>query len=167
MPFKRSEKANIVIEQLIQEKLLNTGFIINENLLFRYRQLYAAQRDSLEFDPFRARKYAALTLMDYKRSLVKNLQEGFLYFIANPAWPDKLKVGMTIDYENRLSTYQTGDPYRAYYIKSAEFVENRRQAEKLILNKFKIDTDVGEWVTYKSHDKLIQYLRSFIDIKPI
>ena len=168
MPFTRSDKANTVINELLTRGIINTyNFSITEDILYEYRKTYAALRDGYENDTLRTRRYAALSLLDFKKEHNIKITEGFIYFITNPAWPDKLKIGLSADYEKRLASYQTYDPYRAYKIVGVDFVENSRQAEKLLLNKFKVDTDKGEWVSYDSHIEIIRYLRSFINIKPL
>ena len=54
---------------------------------------------------------------------------GFVYLMINPKFPGWVKIGKTQDYNSRLSTYQTGDPYRAYDMKQRTEVENRQTAE--------------------------------------
>ena len=54
---------------------------------------------------------------------------GFVYLMVNPKFPGWVKIGKTQDYNSRLSTYQTGDPYRAYDMKQRIEVENRHTAE--------------------------------------
>ena len=41
---------------------------------------------------------------------------GYIYIISNPAHPNFLKFGITEDIKSRLSTYNTGDPQRAYRV---------------------------------------------------
>jgi len=44
------------------------------------------------------------------------LEEGYVYIIQNPAWPDWKKIGMTDDLDKRLKQYQTSAPMRDYEI---------------------------------------------------
>jgi hypothetical protein len=57
------------------------------------------------------------------------IREGFVYVVENPAWPGIVKVGCTLDYELRLSQFQTGDPYRAYSLRYTKFVSDCLVAE--------------------------------------
>ena len=42
---------------------------------------------------------------------------GSIYIITNPVWPDWTKVGRATDLESRLSSYQTGSPFRDYELR--------------------------------------------------
>ena len=43
---------------------------------------------------------------------------GYIYIIKNAAWPDWCKIGLTTTSpEHRLSSYQTGAPFRDYYVR--------------------------------------------------
>jgi hypothetical protein len=41
-----------------------------------------------------------------------------------------LKIGGTLDYENRTNTYQTYDPYRQYKIEAAWYFPDRKKSEQ-------------------------------------
>lgn len=60
------------------------------------------------------------------------LLDGFVYVMANPKLLPWIKVGHSRDYERRLSSYQTGDPLREYYICGYEYFADRFSAEKEI-----------------------------------
>lgn len=74
----------------------------------------------------------------YKRNnnSAKNITAGYVYAIGNPAWPDYVKIGSTIDITDRLRTYQTSSPLRDYYIISYFFSTNRLGDEALLHNNF-------------------------------
>ena len=55
--------------------------------------------------------------------------EGFLYVIANPAWEEWVKIGMAVNAEDRLKSYQTSSPFRDYELIIAMPVKDRRFAE--------------------------------------
>ncbi len=55
--------------------------------------------------------------------------EGFLYVIANPAWEEWVKIGMAVNAEDRLKSYQTSSPFRDYELIIAMPVKDRRLAE--------------------------------------
>lgn len=142
-------------------------FEINEELLQVYRTLYNKNLGKVDWvEADNARKYAGLSLLAIKYSRgskIRNTKEGFVYFITNPAWPNKVKVGLTGNYIKRLANYQTYDPYRSYKLIGWEFVTSKQDAELLILNKFQLDTDKGEWITYEDYLELITYLRCLIN----
>lgn len=58
----------------------------------------------------------------------KNM-EGQVYIAVNPAWPEWVKVGMAVDAEDRLNSYQTSCPFRDYVLYYSYNAEDRRKAE--------------------------------------
>lgn len=75
-----------------------------------------------------------------------NTPEGFIYVITNPAWPGFSKVGRALDPEDRLRSYQTGDPHRAYVLEGYFYAPDRKATEKKVhnaLEKFRLET--SEW----------------------
>lgn len=72
-----------------------------------------------------------------ERALIENLEEddgsGFVYAIVNPIWPNWVKIGMSVDWEARLKSYQTGDPHRSYRLLEVSCrVEDRENAESFM-----------------------------------
>lgn len=60
-------------------------------------------------------------------------KKGFIYIIMNDAWPEWCKVGLTvISPEERLKGYQTGSPFRDYYVRYSKEVEDTNMAEAAI-----------------------------------
>ena len=55
--------------------------------------------------------------------------EGSVYVIANKAWDGWVKVGMAIDAEDRLKSYQTSSPFRDYVLYYSYTTSNRRKSE--------------------------------------
>ena len=55
--------------------------------------------------------------------------KGDVYIITNKAWPEWVKIGKAIDAKDRLKSYQTGDPLRAYELYHSVAKENRHTAE--------------------------------------
>lgn len=74
-------------------------------------------------------------------------KEGFVYLISNKNWSKWIKVGMTLDYESRLSSYNIYDPTFGYeYVKIA-FTNDRKNKEKILIELFE-DASLkrsGEW----------------------
>jgi hypothetical protein len=55
--------------------------------------------------------------------------EGQVYVIVNPNFPEWVKVGMAVDSEDRLNSYQTSSPFRNYVLNYSWNVSDRRAAE--------------------------------------
>jgi len=64
------------------------------------------------------------SLENYKSNL-----EGQVYIITNPAWEGWVKVGMAVDAEDRLNSYQTSCPFRDYMLYYSYETKDRRKAE--------------------------------------
>ena len=82
----------------------------------------------------------------------KQIKEGYVYAISNSAWPDWIKIGMAIDAEDRLSSYQTSSPMRNYKLVHSVYCEDRSESERVAhkLASRKATTpwskqDNGEW----------------------
>ena len=136
------------INNLCEQKLITSiPFIVTDDLRFKYVEEYAKLKGSANFSRksnlVYALKLAGLNLQKYSGTSTS----GFVYCIANPAFPKHVKVGITKDINKRLQNYQTYDPYRAYYILCYRFVENKKETEKKLLNKYKLNLDKGEWVS--------------------
>tara|TARA_R110000744_G_C19000548_1_gene521755 strand:+ start:47 stop:565 length:519 start_codon:yes stop_codon:yes gene_type:complete len=54
---------------------------------------------------------------------------GAVYIITNPAWFGWVKVGMAVDAEDRLRSYQTSSPLRDYVLHYSYATEDRRKSE--------------------------------------
>lgn len=89
-------------------------------------------------------KLAALSIVKYKQDNKLKIEEGFIYLISNPAWPDTYKVGMTYSPKDRLKQYQTYSPLRDFSLRHWSFWFDKRKAEKFIR---KLSAGVShEWV---------------------
>ena len=75
------------------------------------------------------------------------IEEGFVYLITNPVWDGWVKIGMTTDYESRLSTYNIYDPTSSYSFVDIKWTNDRKYAEKHLKNVFSIHSAgvKGEW----------------------
>ena len=56
---------------------------------------------------------------------------GHVYAVTNPAWPEWVKIGMTIDIHARIDAYQTYSPNKDYHVAESVEVSNRRYSENL------------------------------------
>jgi hypothetical protein len=61
---------------------------------------------------------------------LENIKEGYVYAITNKAWVDWVKIGMAIDAEDRLNTYQTSSPHRDYVLEHHVASNDRRKSER-------------------------------------
>ena len=67
---------------------------------------------------------AFAALSNYNKS-----KEGEVYAIENKAWDGWIKIGMAVDAEDRLNSYQTSSPLRDYVLLHKVFFTDRRKAE--------------------------------------
>jgi len=63
------------------------------------------------------------------KDVYDQVTEGFVYVIANVAWGGWVKVGMAIDAQDRLKSYQTSSPFRDYVLYYSYTTDNRRKSE--------------------------------------
>lgn len=56
-------------------------------------------------------------------------KSGYVYVITNAAWPEWVKVGMAIDADDRLNSYQTSSPFRDYELQYSVYCKDRRKLE--------------------------------------
>ncbi len=75
------------------------------------------------------------------------IKDGFIYLIHHPLFEGWIKAGMTVDYEMRLKTYNTGDPLCRYTLVAIRHVTDRRQSEINLLARLKeiAEEMQGEW----------------------
>lgn len=76
-----------------------------------------------------------------------SIKEGFIYLVVSPSYPGWVKAGMTVDFEDRLSTYNQSSPLSDFVMKAVRWVPDRRVYEDCLLNELsKISNKVrGEW----------------------
>ena len=55
----------------------------------------------------------------------------YLYAVTNPAWPGWTKIGISDDVNKRLSSYQTGSPFRDYAVAWSVPVGDRKSAQQI------------------------------------
>ena len=164
---KINHRTKRVIEILTERKIVPTIriFDITERMLEEAVRIYGEMfgTGNGRFNYGYARRLWGLNLLRLKFSRGAKPSEcrgGMVYLIANPAWPKYLKIGMSVDTEKRLASYQTYDPLKRYYIKHYEFVLDRREAEKRLLDEFQINLVDGEWVEYANGLTIINVCRN-------
>ena len=73
-------------------------------------------------------------------------KHGDIYVIYNPAFKGWVKVGCALDVKDRLSAFQTADPYRNYEVRYHVHVENKLQSETQAHDRLeKTFERKGEW----------------------
>ena len=90
---------------------------------------YISRKDPL-YKMFKPGYYKTLGDATFLNSKLAAIQEGYVYIISNRAWPHWVKIGMAIDAEDRLNSYQTSSPYRDFILEHRVFSSNRRASEK-------------------------------------
>jgi len=76
----------------------------------------------------------------------KDSTQGEVYVITNPAWPEWVKVGMAVDSEDRIKSYQTSSPFRDYTLVYSYEVDDRRAAESAAHVRLAKECDnINEW----------------------
>ena len=163
-----NEKSQRTLEILEETGIIPSysAFDITEEMIAEAIRVYGTLSGggNKKFQYGLARKIHGLNLLKLKfsrGSKIRDCKEGMVYLIANPAWPDHLKIGMTIDLESRLSSYQTYDPFKAFYIRNYEFCLDRRDAEQKLLEMFDIHLEEGEWIRHTDSLGVIKILRTF------
>lgn len=75
------------------------------------------------------------------------ISEGFVYLVTHKLFTGWVKAGMTIDYELRLGIYNVSDPISRFRFAALKWVPNRRQAERLLLDRLAPAAAIqaGEW----------------------
>lgn len=74
-------------------------------------------------------------------------RQGYVYIVWNKAWPEWVKVGMAVDAEDRLKTFNTGCPFRDYTVVKTYYTEDRFAAEQEAHDLLTLlaDDRKGEW----------------------
>jgi len=168
------ERINAVIEKLISlGDIPNEGeFNIDDSLVEKYckvyHELFSKSSGVGKRNKRYAEKLAAISLMKLKRrrinadSVLRKRKyvgkEGFVYFVVNPSFHGFVKVGETKDPEGRLKTYQTYDPMRNFSMEHCVFCTDSRKIEKLVLETYKTDLNLGEWVSESSALELLRFV---------
>lgn len=144
---------------LLEKEILKNRIdisIINDSLVKHlynavYKHLYTAylidnfskRRNALEKEYDYVRRDLLKIKYKFNNFSAKGINEGFVYAIGNPAYPEFIKIGSAIDVYDRLNSYQTSSPYRDYYVIDYFFSYNRLNDERYIHSMF--DDRNGEW----------------------
>ena len=78
----------------------------------------------------------------------------YLYVVSNPSFSGYYKIGVTSDFHQRLSNYNTGDPYRAYKLELIAVPKSRSARD--IEQEFMLNNESKyEWFQYDSLDDML------------
>lgn len=156
-----------VLDKLYKTNFINNlGYDITETLLKEYVKVYgdifSKGNRKLDVSNYRfARKVAGLTLIKHNLFLGNNINDiksGLVYIIENESFPDHFKLGMTVDLNKRLASFQTYDPYRRFKISNYDFHIDRRKTEYILLNDYSIKDENGEWIDKKYKQEIMDRL---------
>lgn len=136
-------------------------FQITEELIQEYIKIYSIfSQGNGKFSFNFARKLAGLTLLKInlaRGGTYTTLKAGLVYIITNPAWLDYFKVGMTVDLDDRLKSYQTYSPLKDFKVKKYNFTLDRRSDEKELL---KLAGSTNEWIHISKIKPIEQFINS-------
>lgn len=160
---KINNKGQFVLLKMRESGIIPTDgfFEITEDLIVKYMDTYRAlfskttKRVNMGMNSL-ARKIAGMSLLkelENRQEHVKS-KAGMVYMISNPSFPSYVKIGMTVNLETRLKTYQTYDPHRQFKVEHYEFVCDRFITEKKILNSFLVNLEQGEWIQRPNATKI-------------
>lgn len=140
---------NSVIDSMLCKGYLDGDFLVDGYKIQQYLKEYSVVtgtggRNNKRSNQYYAIRLAALNLLDFKRHTGRDITEGFVYVITNPAWPNMAKIGMTDNPHRRLSQFLTYSPNRDYSLDHWSFFTDKRLGEKLIHSKFE-DCKDHEW----------------------
>lgn len=78
---------------------------------------------------------------------IERTNEGEVYAIVNPAFPEWVKVGKAVNADDRCNGYQTSSPFRDYKIIARLSTDNRHDKENEMHKVFThfADDRKGEW----------------------
>ena len=106
--------------------------------------------------------YQAMGIVEDKAAVIRKEvlalydknKEGEVYAIANPAWDGWIKIGMAVDAEDRLNSYQTSSPLRDYVLLHRSSFNDRRRAEAKAHKKAEAIAEErkGEWFKMSSFE---------------
>lgn len=147
----------IVIGNMISENIIPSMDIFQitefhlQTYISLYGKLFGKQNGGIKSktNSRYARKLAGLTLLklNFSRDAKFNdMKSGLVYIIENEVYPEHYKMGMTIELNSRLSSYQTYDPLQRFKIVKYDFVLDRVLTEKKLLNHPEVFRETGEWV---------------------
>jgi hypothetical protein len=177
-PLQPISKDELVISKLIESGCLplEGTFEITNSIIDMFYDTYhnlfgrsenkACTKGNIRY----AKKLAGFSLIKLNKSRLEKvswvsgrlkINSGIFYIISNPAFTGYVKVGITKDLKSRLNVYQTYDPHRGFKVEHYLFVENVREVERLVLEKYQTKTTKnGEWVEAEKAKQIFKYVNA-------
>tara|TARA_R100000742_G_C4278962_1_gene102548 strand:+ start:3942 stop:4448 length:507 start_codon:yes stop_codon:yes gene_type:complete len=83
-------------------------------------------------------------------------KDGYVYIISNPTWSGWYKIGMALDAEDRLNSYQTSSPFRDYVLEYSKYFKDRKKAEAMAHHNIGRISDkrANEWFQVPKHEAI-------------
>jgi len=124
----------VIVNKIIEEIKVEKSIVVEETII----------SDIDEKLEYIKSKYAEGSK---KISEQAKFKEGFIYVIHNLNRPEYVKGGMTVDFNARLTAYNVYDPCDDFEFVEIKYVEDRRLAETILLEKLKLHSTYskGEW----------------------
>lgn len=141
------------IKQVTEELGLYGNFEITKGLLDKVELLTSPNCQSVKFSRRKSgRRLDTLSLIKSKRLAgipAKDIKEGFVYIMSNPAWKGYYKIGYSLEPRDRLIQAQVFSPFGDYKIEGYYISSNAREMESFIHNKLSKFHVRGEWFNVK------------------
>lgn len=158
---------------LIREGVHDTLFDVSDDLVKAIYFKYEYPKFKLQYLDLTENQYDKLisTQLNYTRlsflrvkyyrngNSAKEIKEGYVYCVTNPAFVGYFKIGSSIDVKKRLSTYQSYSPRRDFNLESYYFSHDRFKEEKAYHDALCAE---GEWIEGK-----IKPIKELFDSKKI
>lgn len=87
-------------------------------------------------------RLSLLRVKYFRNGSAKEIKEGFVYCVTNPAFHGYFKIGSTIDIKKRINSYQSYSPLRDFKLESYYFSHDRFKEEFSYHSSMNFD---GEW----------------------
>lgn len=87
-------------------------------------------------------------------------QIGYIYIITNPAYPEYLKIGKTVNLGMRLSTYNTGSPFRDYKYEFVLETKYSLEVENHFNEKYNSNNEWCELTVEEATKEITEFLNN-------
>lgn len=148
---------------------LHGNFKITKELLDKVELVTSPKCQSTKFNKRKSgRRLDMLSLIKSKRLAgipAKDIKEGFVYIMSNPAWEGYYKVGYSLEPRDRLIQAQVFSPLGDYKIEGYFISSDAKAMESFIHSKLSNFHVRGEWFKVKLENlrKLIKRNRLIIE----
>src|SRR4051812_39263248 len=93
-----------------------------------------------------------------KSSLIKRRSsKKYIYIISNSAFKGWYKIGITNNIEKRLSSYQTHDPNKGFFVEFVTPTENSELKEMIVCKAY---NSKSEWIKETDINRIIHIINS-------